>query len=114
MYVKTGLPEGWVAEYAVGTAGRQAASPMSGADDYLRALFDHAAEEESYLNRLRGANNAHSGGTETPPASVPAVSLMITNQQRAGLRALGFSDKAVRLMTPAEAHAQLGLTKLDF
>ena len=33
------------------------------------------------------------------------------NQQRAELRELGFSDDTVRLMTPAEAHEHLGLSK---
>ena len=84
---------------------------MSGTDDYLRALFDQIAEEEAYLDRPRGANDAKPGVRLPKPASAPAVSLMITNQQRAELRALGFSDEAVRLMTPAEAHAQLGLSK---
>ncbi|WP_147813029.1 hypothetical protein [Methylobacterium sp. WL103] len=111
MYVNMGLSKEWAAEYTVDTAGRQAASPMSGTDDYLRALFNQAAEEKAYVDRLRGANDAHSGGTETPPASAPAVSLMITNRQRRELHELGFSDEAVRLMTPAEAHGHLGLGK---
>lgn len=39
----------------------------------------------------------------------PAVSLMITRGQKERLRALGFSDEAIREMTPAVAHAHLGL-----
>jgi len=85
---------------------------MTGTDNYLEALFDQVAAEQAYLDRLGGANDAQPGGTETQPTSVPAVSLMITNQQRAALRELGYSDEVVRLMTPAEAHAQLGLSKL--
>ncbi|TXM63853.1 hypothetical protein FV226_27165 [Methylobacterium sp. WL12] len=97
-------------KHVVGTK-KEAASPMSEADDYLRAFLDQAAAEEAYLGRLREANDAEPGVTLPRPASAPAVSLMITNQQRAELRALGFSDEAVRLMTPAEAHAQLGLSR---
>lgn len=76
---------------------------MAGTDDYLRALLGQAAAEEAFLDGLRRPAN-------DPPPS-PAVSLMITNRQRAELRALGFSDEAIRRMTPAEAHGQLGLTK---
>ncbi len=44
------------------------------------------------------------------PAEAPAaVSLMITRRQKAELGALGFSDEAIREMTPAEAHRHLGL-----
>lgn len=103
----------WAAKNVVVTTARKAASPMSGTDNYLRALFDQLAAEEAYLDRLRGANDASPDGTETEPASVPTVSLMITNQQRAALRELGYSDEAVRLMTPAKAHAQLGLGNLS-
>jgi hypothetical protein len=76
---------------------------MAGTDDYLRALLGQAKAEEAFLDGLRRPAN------DLPPA--PAVSLMITNRQRAELRALGFSDEAIRRMTPAEAHAQLGLTR---
>lgn len=49
-----------------------------------------------------------------PPSSRPAapssaVSLMITRRQKLDLRGLGFSDNQIRDMTPAEAHAHLGL-----
>ena len=45
-----------------------------------------------------------------PAPSLPtAVSLMITRRQKEQLRLLGFSDEAIRDMTPAEAHASLGL-----
>ncbi|CAO4194117.1 hypothetical protein LFADAHJC_LOCUS2469 [Methylorubrum extorquens] len=84
---------------------------MVGTDDYLRTLLDQAAAEEAFLDGLRQAEDARSNGVAAPLASASAVSLMITNRQRAVLRELGFSDEAVRLMTPAEAHAQLGLGK---
>ena len=42
-------------------------------------------------------------------AAVPAVSLMITRRQKERLRELGFAEDAIREMTPAEAHARLGL-----
>lgn len=41
-----------------------------------------------------------------PPS---AVSLMITRRQKQLLRDLGFSEGEIREMTPAEAHAHLGL-----
>lgn len=84
---------------------------MAGNDDYLRALFHQAAEEEAFLDGLRQANDARPSGTDTDSAPAPAVSLMITNQQRAELRERGFSDESIRTMTPAEAHTHLGLSK---
>ena len=84
---------------------------MMGTDDYLRTLLDEAAAVEAFLDGLPQPEDARPNGVAASLASAPAVSLMITNQQRAVLRELGFSDEAVRLMTPAEAHAQLGLGK---
>lgn len=81
---------------------------MSGGDTYLRLLLDQAAAEAAFLDRLGSAANDRPGGAVPPTA---AVSLMITNQQRARLRELGFSEDAIRQMTPAEAHQQLELTK---
>ena len=43
------------------------------------------------------------------PSPAGAVSLMITKRQKEQLRVLGFSDGSIRDMTPAEAHAHLGL-----
>ena len=82
---------------------------MSGGDAYLRLLLDQAAAEEAFLDRLGGTDQPKP--TAAPAAASPTVSLMITNQQRARLRELGFSEEAIRLMTPAEAHRQLDLTK---
>jgi hypothetical protein len=84
---------------------------MAGTDDYLRTLFGQAAAEEAFLDSLRQARDVQPPGAAIAPAPSPAVSLMITNQQRAELRELGFSEEAIRLMMPTEAHAQLGLTK---
>ena len=84
---------------------------MAGTDDYLRALLDQEAAEDAFITRLRQAGEVRPRDAAAPASSAPAVSLMITNQQRAALRERGFSDEAVRLMTPAEAHAQLGLGK---
>lgn len=86
---------------------------MSGGDAYLRLLLDQAAAEAAFLDRLGRANDDQPSDTAAPTAAAPAVSLMITNQQRTRLRELGFSDEAVRLMTPAEAHEQLKLIKRD-
>ena len=84
---------------------------MAGNDNYLRALFHQSAEKEAFLDGLRQANDARPSGPDAHSAPATAVSLMITNQQRAELRELGFSDESIRGMTPAEAHAQLGLSK---
>lgn len=84
---------------------------MTSSDDYLRALLKQAAQEDAFLDRIRGAENVQRTATATQPETPSIVSLMITNRQRAKLRELGFSDEVVRLMTPAEAHAKLGLSK---
>jgi hypothetical protein len=84
---------------------------MAGTDDYLRMLLDQAAAEEAFLDRVGRAQDAVPNGTAAGPATSPPVSLMITNRQRAELRELGFSDEAIREMTPAEAHEKLGLAK---
>lgn len=84
---------------------------MVGTDNHLRTLLRQAAEEGEFLDRLRQAEDARPNGVVAPLTSSSAVSLMITNPQRAALRELGFSDGAIRQMTPAEAHAQLGLGK---
>lgn len=86
---------------------------MSSGDAYLRLLLDQAAAEAAFLDRLGGANDDQTGDAAAPVAAAPAVSLMITNHQRTRLRQLGFSDEAVRLMTPAEAHERLELIKRD-
>jgi len=80
---------------------------MSGGDAYLRLILDQAAAEAAFLDRLGSANDDRPSDAAAPAA----VSLMITNQQRAKLRELGFSDDAIRLMTPAEAHHQLDLAE---
>lgn len=86
---------------------------MAEAHHDLTALPGQAAAEEAFPDGGHQAEDARRRGVATPLASSPAVSLMITNQQRAALREVGFSDEAVRLMTPAEAHEHLGLTKPD-
>ncbi|WP_456685614.1 hypothetical protein [Bradyrhizobium sp. P5_C11_2] len=84
---------------------------MGGTDDYLRLLRSQAAAEEAFLDRVGHAEDTELTGRGTAPATSPAVSLMITNRQRAALRELGFSEEAIRQMTPAEAHEKLGLAK---
>ena len=79
---------------------------MAGSDDDLRLLLDQAAAEEALLGH---AEDAELNATDTAAATSPVVSVMITNRQRAALRALGFSEEAIRQMTPAEAHGKLGL-----
>lgn len=80
---------------------------MAETDEYLRMLLNQAAAEEAFLDRVSRTMDTEPNGTATGPA----VSLMITSRQRAELRELGFSDEAIREMTPAEAHEKLGLAK---
>jgi hypothetical protein len=82
---------------------------MAGIDDDLRRPLDPAAAEDAFLDRVGHAEDAASNATGTAPATSPALSLMITNRQRAALRELGCSEEAIRQMTPAEAHGKLGL-----
>jgi hypothetical protein len=82
---------------------------MAGTDDSLRPLLNQAAAEEAFLDRVGLTEDAELNATGTAPATSPAVSLMITNRERAKLRELGFSEEAIRQMTPAEAHGKLGL-----
>ena len=82
---------------------------MAGTDDSLRPLLNQAAAEEAFLDRVGLTEDAELNATGSAPATSPAVSLMITNRQRAALRELGFSEGAIRQMTPAEAHGKLGL-----
>lgn len=82
---------------------------MAGMDDNHRRFLNQVAAEEAFLDRVGLADDAEPHATGTAPATSPAVSLMITNRQRAALRELGFSEEAIRQMTPAEAHGKLGL-----
>ncbi|SFT30517.1 hypothetical protein [Methylobacterium sp. yr668] len=82
---------------------------MAGTDDSLRPLLNQTAAEEAFLDRVGLTEDAELNATGSAPATSPAVSLMITNRQRAALRELGFSEEAIRQMTPAEAHGKLGL-----
>ncbi|SFF19586.1 hypothetical protein [Methylobacterium sp. 13MFTsu3.1M2] len=82
---------------------------MAGTDDSLRPLLSQTAAEEAFLDRVGLTEDAELNATGSAPATSPAVSLMITNRQRAALRELGFSEEAIRQMTPAEAHGKLGL-----
>jgi hypothetical protein len=82
---------------------------MAGTDDSLRPLLNQAAAVEAFLDRVGLTEDAELNATGTAPATSPAVSLMITNRQRAALRELGFSEEVIRQMTPAEAHGKLGL-----
>ncbi|GJE12227.1 hypothetical protein [Methylobacterium longum] len=84
---------------------------MAGTDDYLRLLLSRVAAEEAFLDRVGRAEDAELNAADAAPARSPAVSLMITNRQRAALRELGFSEESIRQMTPVEAHEKLGLAK---
>ena len=82
---------------------------MAGTDDYLRLVLNLAAEEGAFLDPAGRAEDAELNAMGTASVTSPAVSLMITNRQRAALRELGFSEESIRQMTPAEAHGKLGL-----
>ncbi|KNY19707.1 hypothetical protein [Methylobacterium sp. ARG-1] len=82
---------------------------MAGTDDDLRLLLDQVAVEEAFLDPVGRAEDAELNATGAAHSTPPAVSLMITNRQRAALRELGFSEESIRQMTPAEAHDKLGL-----
>jgi hypothetical protein len=82
---------------------------MAGTDDDPRLLLDQAEAKEAFLDRVAHAEDADLIARGTAPATSPAVSLMITNRQRAALRELGISEEAIRQMTPSEAHEKLGL-----
>lgn len=84
---------------------------MAEKGDYRMMLLNRAAVEAAFLDRVGRADDTPSCGTAHVPATSPAVSLMITNRQRAELRELSFSDEAIRQMTPGEAHQKLGLAK---
>jgi hypothetical protein len=81
---------------------------MAQGDDDLLRFLDRDSADAVFNKRVANA-------TETAPLddekvrTSPAVSLMITNRQRADLHALGFSEETIRRMTPAEAHGHLGL-----
>ncbi|RYB04773.1 hypothetical protein [Lichenibacterium ramalinae] len=55
------------------------------------------------------ADEPPSGEAAPDGTALPGVSLMITRRQKAALRDLGVSEEEIRHMTPAEAHARLGL-----
>ncbi len=46
---------------------------------------------------------------DRPAPEGVGISLMITKRQKASLHERGFSDEAIREMTPAEAHKHLGV-----
>jgi hypothetical protein len=79
-------------------------------DDLFRFLDRETADAVFGERRRRAQDNDPEFRAE-PAVASPAISLMITNRQRAALRSLGFSDAAIRAMTPAEAHGYLGLDK---
>ncbi len=74
-------------------------------------LLNQVVAEEALLDCVSRTEDVEQNGAATGPATSPAVSLMITNRQRAALRDLGFSEESIRQMTPAEAHEKLGLAK---
>ena len=86
---------------------------MAGTDDELPQFLEQIAGEEAFFAGETQADDNETRARMEPPAEPPLVSLMITNRQRAQLRALGVSDEAIRSMTPTEAHERLGLTKPD-
>lgn len=47
--------------------------------------------------------------TLMPDSTPDQISFIITQAQKANLRALGYDDEVIRLMKPEEAHSLLGL-----
>ena len=77
-------------------------------DDLLRFLDRDEAEAVFRERRARADDDrpeARAAATTRPSA----IALMITQRQRVRLRGLGFSEDAIRSMTPAEAHECLRL-----
>jgi hypothetical protein len=83
---------------------------VGGEDDLLRFL-DRDAADAVFREHVARVTEAALLADDKVSTASPAVSLMITNRQRADLRALGFSKDTIRCMTPAEAHEHLGLDK---
>jgi hypothetical protein len=78
---------------------------MNPPDAYLRKLFGM----DEILGYETPSGEVTSSPTDDAPKPAAPVSLMITNRQRALLRDIGFSEDDIYAMTPAEAHAHLGL-----
>jgi hypothetical protein len=79
---------------------------VEGDDDLLRFL-DRDAAGVAFSERVANAMSVDKKVSKAPHA----ISLMITNRQRGDLHTLGFSEHAIRRMTPVEAHGHLGLNK---
>jgi hypothetical protein len=79
---------------------------VEGDDDLLRFL-DRDAAGVAFSERVANAMSVDKKVSTAPHA----ISLMITNRQRGDLHTLGFSEHAIRRMTPVEAHGHLGLNK---
>ncbi|POR40841.1 hypothetical protein [Methylobacterium sp. V23] len=79
---------------------------VEGDDDLLRFL-DRDAAGVAFSERVANAMLVDKKVSTAPHA----ISLMITNRQRGDLHTLGFSEHAIRRMTPVEAHGHLGLNK---
>lgn len=76
-------------------------------DDDLLRFLDRDEAEAVFRERRAGANDERPATRDASSAQSPAISLMITQRQRVRLRDLGFSENAIRSMTPAEAHERL-------
>jgi hypothetical protein len=82
---------------------------MAHVNDDPRRFLDRDAADAVFNERVARATGTAALDDENVRTASPAVSLMITNRQRADLRALGFSEDAIRIMKPAEAHGHLSL-----
>lgn len=83
---------------------------VEGDDDLLRFL-DRDAAGVAFSERVANATDTAMSVDQKVSTPPHAISLMITNRQRADLHTLGFSEHAIRRMTPVEAHGHLGLNK---
>ncbi len=83
-------------------SARSRAGAMAMATAAIQALHREAMPADD-------APNSDSIVAAVDVAAHQSVSLIITRAQRADLRERGYSDEAIRTMTPAEAHRHLGL-----
>ena len=96
--------EGQAAAFASAFFGQLDCSAVSGDGSPVPAPRP-AGDDPSVCEGLKSEPQA-----STPyPAAKAGVSLMITRQQKADLRELGYTDQQIREMKPEEAHRVLGL-----
>ena len=82
------------------------ARSRAGAMAMAKAAIERSLREPEPTDDLPASGSCVA---EVAPTAHQPVSLIITQAQRALLRERGYSDEAIRTMTPAEAHGHLGM-----